>query len=320
MNPNFCPVPVIHLLKHEALFSGIEIHVKIAEKFVRLNFAEEPYKEILEKLQKKSVDHVYITDKDFSYILDQFNESLLNGNIAEDTFNEEIRANTADTLFNMSREFIKHHGVSAELVGSMTEASQTIQTLIKKADGLSAFLRKFEKDCSEEFLKINVTTFLTTAVINQFPWKSQQIIEKTMLAAMFCDITLSPKDFSEIVNYEAMGGELSIELKRHPLAAINLLAHKLDTIPQETLTIIEQHHEKPDGSGFPNGIDISRFNQLSAIFIVCQRFADELFAHEFNTARHYDSIQLLRDNFQGAVFSRALDALVEVVAVDSLKS
>jgi hypothetical protein len=320
MTPEYYPVPLLHLLKHENLFSGIQIHVKIAEKYVRLNFAEEPYKEILEKLQKKDVDQVYITEEDFSFILSKFSESLQSGDVDSDTFNDEIHANTANVLFSMSRDFIKQHGVSSELVGSMTEATKTVQGLIKKSDGLVAFLRKFEKECSEEFLKISVTTFLTTAVINQFPWKSQHIIEKTMLAGMFCDITLTPGDFAQVVTYEAVGGDLPLEIKRHPLNAINFLAHKLDVIPQETLTIIEQHHEKPDGTGFPNGIDISRFNQLSAIFIACQRFTDELFANEFDSSKYKESLQLIRDNYRGAVFTKALEALVEVVAVDSLKS
>jgi response regulator RpfG family c-di-GMP phosphodiesterase len=319
MNFTYYPVPILHLLKHQSLFSGIEIYVKIAEKYVRLNFAEEPYQDILNKLLTKSVEHVYLNEEDFLQILNAFNEHMLSGEVSESTFNEEIRANTADALFTMSREFMKSHGVNSELVGSMAEANKSIQTLIKKAENLNSFLKKFEKECSEEFIKIGVTNFLSTAVINQFPWKSQQIIEKTMLAGLFCDIMLEPKDFDRIIAYETTGEELPLEIKRHPLKAINLLAHKLDVIPQETLTIIEQHHERPDGTGFPTGIDISRFNQLSAIFIVCQRFTDELFIHEFNSHKYMESIQSIRSNYEGAVFSRALEALVEVVNVDALK-
>jgi len=319
MNSTYHPVPILHLLKHQNLFSGIEIHVKIAEKYVLLNFAEDPYQDILNKLLKKSVEHVYLNEEDFMQILNAFNEHMISGQVSEGTFNDEIRANTADALFTMSREFIKTHGVSAELVGSMTEANNSIQTLIKKAENLTSFLKKFEKECSEEFLKITVTNFLAVAVINQFPWKSQQIIEKTILAGMFCDIMLEPKDFDQILSHETTGEELSLELMQHPLNAINLLTQKLDVIPQETLTIIEQHHEKPDGTGFPTGIDISRFNQLTAIFIVCQRFTDELFIHEFNSHKYMESIMNLRSNYRGIVFSNALEALVEVVSIDALK-
>ena len=319
MNSTYHPVPILHLLKHQNLFSGIEIHVKIAEKYVLLNFAEDPYQDILNKLLKKSVEHVYLNEEDFMQILNAFNEHMISGQVSEGTFNDEIRANTADALFTMSREFIKTHGVSSELVGSMTEANNSIQTLIKKAENLTSFLKKFEKECSEEFLKITVTNFLAVAVINQFPWKSQQIIEKTILAGMFCDIMLEPKDFDQIIAHETTGEELSLELQRHPLKAVNLLEHKLDVIPQETLTIIEQHHEKPDGTGFPTGIDISRFNQLTAIFIVCQRFTDELFIHEFNSHKYIESIMNLRSDYRGIVFSNALEALVEVVSIDALK-
>lgn len=313
----FLPIPIVHFLKHELFFVGIEIHVKIAEKFVRLNLAEEPYRDILEKLLKKSVVHVYLTDDDFSLLLNRFTGTLQ----TEDVSRDELRMSTADTLFTMTREFIARYGISVELVGAVKEADLALQELIKKNDnGLGAFLKKFEKDCSEEFLKIGVVNFLCAAVIARFPWKSQQIIEKTMLAGLFCDITLSMKDFAQVQEYESIGGELSDELKHHPLAASQILCQHLDLIPQETLTIIEQHHEKPDGSGFPYGIDLSRFNQLSAIFIVCQRFTEELFATEFDVTHYHSAIQRVRGEFSGGVFTKALDALIEVIAIDTLRS
>ncbi len=40
MEKKFIPVPIIHLLKHATLFDAIEIHVKVADKHVRLNFSE----------------------------------------------------------------------------------------------------------------------------------------------------------------------------------------------------------------------------------------------------------------------------------------
>jgi hypothetical protein len=106
MNSTYHPVPILHLLKHQNLFSGIEIHVKIAEKYVLLNFAEDPYQDILNKLLKKSVEHVYLNEEDFMQILNAFNEHMISGQVSEGTFNDEIRANTADALFTMSREFI----------------------------------------------------------------------------------------------------------------------------------------------------------------------------------------------------------------------
>jgi hypothetical protein len=53
--------------------------------------------------------------------------------------------------------------------------------------------------------------------------------------------------------------------------------------------------------------------------MVCQRFTDELFIHEFNSHKYMESIMNLRSNYRGAVFSNALEALVEVVNIDALK-
>ena len=43
-------------------------------------------------------------------------------------------------------------------------------------------------------------------------------------------------------------------------------------IPPDVSVIIEQHHERPDGNGFPNGINFKRISVFSSIFIVAHDF------------------------------------------------
>ena len=81
----------------------------------------------------------------------------------------------------------------------------------------------------------------------------------------------------------------------------------------ESITIIEQHHERPDGKGFPIGITLPRFNQLSAIFIVSQRFIEKIFDYHCDFTKRQEIIRELKVVYTGGPFSKAMDALTSVV-------
>ncbi len=313
MEKKFIPVPIIHLLKHATLFDAIEIHVKVADKHVRLNFSEEPFQDILNKLLKKSVVHVYLDEEDFSQVLSKFQQSLSSKEFTDSKTSEELKANAAETAVMLARSFIKQYGANAQVLAVIKDGNQKIQDLLTSSPGLFNFIKRFKDNCSEEFLKISVTNFLAAMVIEQFPWKTPLIVEKTMLAGTFCDITLEVHDFDALHEWEERGTELPEHIKKHPLRAIELLAIKRDLIPQETLTIIEQHHERPDGKGFPHGITVTRFNQLASIFIVCQRFTDELFRNEFDYGKHAETVAKLQTIYHGGVFNKSMEALLKVV-------
>ena len=46
------------------------------------------------------------------------------------------------------------------------------------------------------------------------------------------------------------------------------------------VTIIREHHERPDGSGFPEQKTWETINELSAVFIVCEDFVQSYLEHK----------------------------------------
>jgi response regulator RpfG family c-di-GMP phosphodiesterase len=210
----------------------------------------------------------------------------------------------------LAKDFIRNFGLDKETMEVIKTAGEMSLAILKESPTIYTFVKRFQSTCSEEFLKMNLTNFLTAMTIDKFPWKSSQIKHKTMLAGMLCDVMLVKEDFEVIKRHEEGKGELSEKLKKHPFEISEILRRKMDLIPMETITIIEQHHERPDGSGYPHGITISRFNQLSAIFIVCQKFVDALFESNFDFNKRLDIIKSLQEVYNSGPFEKALDALV----------
>jgi hypothetical protein len=186
-------------------------------------------------------------------------------------------------------------------------------TLLSEAPSLFAFIKQFKKNCSEEFLLSILTNYIMSLVIDKFPWKSEQVKEKGALATMMCDMTLTKDDFAVMRDWRQNGGVLPGKLKRHPTEiAANLKKHRF-LIPIETITIIEQHHEMPDGSGFPSGMASNRFNQLSAIFIVSQQFTEQLYDASYDYEKRFDIISKIRKKCESSkMFEKAIDALIQV--------
>lgn len=63
---------------------------------------------------------------------------------------------------------------------------------------------------------------------------------------------------------------------RHPLEGAQLVS-SIDEIPGEVGFIIEQHHERQDGSGFPRGIDHKDISSISALFIIAHDIVTTMF-------------------------------------------
>lgn len=61
------------------------------------------------------------------------------------------------------------------------------------------------------------------------------------------------------------------EMKNHPTFSVRMLKQKGET-NQRLLNIIEQHHEKCDGSGYPKGLHAHEIDEFAKIVSICDIF------------------------------------------------
>src|SRR5690606_33204065 len=75
-NADLLKMPVVHLLKFAESFTGIEVHILVSGKFVKLNYSEDQFIDILRRLQQKDVHEVYILPDDCKRVLEKVKESM----------------------------------------------------------------------------------------------------------------------------------------------------------------------------------------------------------------------------------------------------
>ena len=73
---------------------------------------------------------------------------------------------------------------------------------------------------------------------------------------------------------EDMTPEEFEEYKQHPIYSADLIARKKIPASSIVMNAILQHHERPDGSGFPNGETSDQIHELSRLCAIADTFDD----------------------------------------------
>lgn len=78
--------------------------------------------------------------------------------------------------------------------------------------------------------------------------------EDLAIAGLFHDISVQVREDLNIFNLDQATEEERKAYLQHPLGSLNLLKEKKITITPQIGEMIEKHHERPDGKGFPKGV------------------------------------------------------------------
>ena len=164
--------------------------------------------------------------------------------------------------------------------------SKRVNTILKKKvqqnTKLKDLFKKITVNREDPYMMnhIGLLINITTGISKQMDWGSDQTLEKFILASYLHDVSLGDSTkLAKINTREELESrdDLTPEEKKlvelHSIASKTLVENKKE-IPQDVHTIIEQHHELPNGRGFPNGLDHKRITPLSSIFIVSHLLAD----------------------------------------------
>lgn len=210
---------------------------------------------------------------------------------AEEAPTEEVKANKAPDK-KIEIEFAKEK-VSVDIFDPQVNTPFKIENLSKKVNSiikkkvqqnskLKELFKKIKVDPNDPYMMTHIGLLIniTTGISKQMDWGSEQTLEKFILASYLHDLALG--DSTKLAKIGAKedwqnNDDLTPEEKKlvelHSIASKTLVESKRE-IPQDVHTIIEQHHERPDGKGFPNGLDHKRITPLSSIFIVSHLLAD----------------------------------------------
>lgn len=179
----------------------------------------------------------------------------------------------------VSHQYIRDVGVSDTLKGFVDLIIEQISKTFEEHNSLTDILLNFPLEHGDLAEQAVLKALMCEYMVRALGWKSDSTRAKTSLASLLHDsflereewAVITYKDHPHLDDIEKVSRENFIN---HPLKAAET-AHFFTQYPDVDF-IIEQHHEQPDGTGFPRGISTGKITKLSAIFILANNFVIQL--------------------------------------------
>ncbi len=280
---DFCKISVMTLLvKQKDL--RFNLYVKLSDdKYIKVlnardTFDEEQYK----RFQEKKMDFLYLRRPDFFSLIDNLLGEVQKLYAADEALPVDASFSTTKAIFQTVHSAFETEGFTPEM-RLLTEA--TINLAIKtvqKNPRLSELLQKMDADKSS-FVGWHSTalSFLSCKLATMLGWNSEATFFKLSLASMLHDLSLPSDQLAELQTQEDLNeSSLSPEdkelVRQHPRNSAKLISG-FEEIPGEVSFIIEQHHERPEGNGFPAQADHKEISAISALFIITHDIVNTMF-------------------------------------------
>lgn len=286
-------------------FSQCDVYLKIGANYVHYIEASSFSREQLLTLQQRSCEQVFLDEEGMKkYVV--FKKNLL----AEELKKHEPTGKCLD-------QFINNHKLLTEFymgVCGDKEKAEYIQNLgqqglkiISRHDSLSTLFEKARGANPETLVEKQLISFFATSSLKYFDHIEPEQLEKLNVAILLTDVCL-PKAFHG-QDLSPLTNKLPPEYLNHPQLAIDNLPN--DPYFQSTTisNVILNHHERPDGRGFPNKLPYSRFDLFLATYYLSERLVSKLVNLDLNLIELSAAFdEVLKENKKYSVpnFERAL--------------
>lgn len=296
---------------HKVDFS---LYLKLGDgKFVKVLHPDEEYgPDFLEKYQDKGQDYLYIESKDFDkFALSLYKKPL--HDIDENLAPEEKSRRKTQFIQQMAASV----GITPDIVKTADESVKEVIQEAKDKKTLSKLLELLEKSSSYNSDHSTLLCYLTSAMCDELGWTTRRSKEKLGFASLFHDVSLTDPRLA-VLNYRSLKAldkfphDVKKKYKNHPLKGSELVGEITNEYPQVD-TIIAQHHERPDGSGFPYGRDFNQIIPLSCLFIVAHDFVSRAYEKNFDLKSPQEILDDMLSEYTQGNFMKCMIALQTVV-------
>jgi putative nucleotidyltransferase with HDIG domain len=182
-------------------------------------------------------------------------------------FNKELKRNIqTNSLRNVKQKLVRvvQEMFSDPTSGVLEGLSQTVSTIVGEYTQQPEVIKNFwlvsDKDYTTALHSINVMALaIRYAVSRKFSVAETKVLG---LSALLHDVGKTRTDLDILLAPRKLSDEEFAKIKGHTIQGYNILRHCKFSNPEIKLCAL-QHHEKLDGTGYPNGLrDISKLAQI----------------------------------------------------------
>lgn len=266
-------------------------------------------------IEKKIID-LYLAESDAKIFLGGY-QALLNSTASRSTISPEDLALLGADFLETTQKLASTLGWTEEVVET---AHKSISVAIKAVAANPSILNLIEARASQPGSMVSkhvtLSSFLACAISQKLEWASEFTQVKLSMAAFLHDICLDDSFYEKIEEWNARARnrqdktDETEKYRSHVKLAVEKIA-TIPSLPPDLDQIIMQHHELPDGSGFPNGIMAGRISPLAAIFIFAEDLSLKIAASEDIKVATVEFLKNCRTKYSAGVFRKIFKAFEE---------
>ena len=301
---DYCSIPSKFLSPIEE--SPVSLFAKLGnDKFIQIARPDEVFCNDFAMRASSKSETFYTRYDDFDELIDYL---LLQRKISP-----SVESYSDVDAVELSHIILSELGVSDKLIAfAMEQVNSVIESIEKCKELRPVFLRLQNSKAHQLYQHSVLSAFISAILAHEIGFTDQKTIRKLVLAALFHDSALSADEFLSLEKSQAELVE-DVNFKgpksffSHPLRGA--LYFKGDFAHTDICKIIEQHHERPDGTGFPRRLGADSIDPLSALFIISESFSCYLVATGLNQTNAISWVNCFYDFYNVGRYKKAIAGL-----------
>jgi HD-GYP domain-containing protein (c-di-GMP phosphodiesterase class II) len=306
-NTDYTPIPLTVLMPGERVTFDLYLKVTAGEdhtvKFTPyLAEGETLEPRWLEKLEKLGIDKLYFRKEDLDRAIAYLNNHLLVASSAQGKSSKEFTILREHLSFNLRAAFdAPHLGPHVDL------AKKSLTNLFKFMQNSQLSQKYLLEIIYRDYTLYNhsVNVAVLGMAMGAFLKRGTKECLALGLAGLFHDLGLIKISEEITSKKDPLTPEEWELLKKHPCFGYRLLKGNTE-IPLTSLRLVLEHHENADGSGYSQGLELSRQHPLTRIMALLEAY-DGLTMYRPYRPRHtpFAALKILqeeRGSHGGAAF------------------
>ncbi len=227
---------------------------------------------------RKGVEYLYLRRDETKEFIDKYNMDLQKIVARASNISMEEMSQINGAIYETVQELANTIGFTKDVqVMARHHMKMTVKSM-GKSPNLGQILGRLNL-FEGEYISTHstLTSYMGCAIAFHLEWASEGTFQKITMAAFMHDIALQNVDLAECetledVRKKGFGEEEEKEFRNHPQKAAEL-ARQFQEVPPDVDVIVGQHHELPDGTGFPRKLTSNHIAPLACVFIVAHDMA-----------------------------------------------
>jgi HD-GYP domain-containing protein (c-di-GMP phosphodiesterase class II) len=210
----------------------------------------------------------------------------------------ETAADTLDRVFDSLR-----NGLRGDISAVQEAINPLIEGVFRNQEAVAALLRL--KESGDYRYHHGISMAVWAAIVGRHLGLHRDELEKLAVGCAMCDVGMTQLPPELLDQAENLTEQQLRIVRAHPIMGADMVSQSKD-VDFEILAVIENHHERMDGSGYPRGIEGAAIPLLARIAGLVDTYDAMITARPYATARtSHEATQELLD-CKGSLFQEAL--------------